>query len=155
MHKVCGINFSSIPIYLLSFLYSKKDVLMLSLKEAAEAVGKSKQTMMKAVKNGRISAKKDDKGVYRIDPSELFRVYTPIAPTDTQKKGASMQQPKNDQSVSHQQLIEVMQQQIDELKNRLMESEKERRATQDKMTALLTDQRNTKKRGLIARILDI
>ena len=46
----------------------------LSLSQAAKEVGKSKPTISKAIKTGRLSANKVGNG-YEIDPSELFRVY--------------------------------------------------------------------------------
>ena len=46
-----------------------------TLGEAAKATGKSKATISKAIKSGRISAQKDESGVFHIDPSELHRVY--------------------------------------------------------------------------------
>lgn len=46
-----------------------------TLGEAATATGKSKATISKAIKNGKISASKGANGAYRIDPSELHRVY--------------------------------------------------------------------------------
>lgn len=48
-----------------------------TLGEAAKATGKSKATISKAIKTGRISALKGDDGVFKIDPSELHRVYQP------------------------------------------------------------------------------
>lgn len=50
-----------------------------TLGEAAKATGKSKATISKAIKNGRISAIKDETGTFRIDPAELHRVYTTTA----------------------------------------------------------------------------
>jgi predicted DNA-binding protein (UPF0251 family) len=47
----------------------------LTLGEAAKQTGKSKATLSRAVKNGRISALKQDDGSFSIEPSELFRVY--------------------------------------------------------------------------------
>ena len=46
-----------------------------TLGQAANATGKSKSTILKAIKNGRISAKKDDLGNWSIDPAELSRVF--------------------------------------------------------------------------------
>jgi hypothetical protein len=46
-----------------------------SLKQAADAVGRGKPAILKAIKSGRISAKKDDNGQWQIDPAELHRVY--------------------------------------------------------------------------------
>lgn len=46
-----------------------------TLGEAAKATGKSKATISKAIKSGRISASKGENGTFAIDPSELHRVY--------------------------------------------------------------------------------
>ena len=48
---------------------------MLTLGQAAKEAGVSKTTISRAVKSGRISASRNDKGEYNIDPAELFRVY--------------------------------------------------------------------------------
>lgn len=49
-----------------------------TLGDAAKAVGKSKTTLHRAIKSGRISATKLDDGSYAIDPSELHRVFPTI-----------------------------------------------------------------------------
>ena len=49
-----------------------------TLGEAAKAVGKSKTTLHRAIKSGRISAIKLEYGYYAIDPSELHRVFPPV-----------------------------------------------------------------------------
>lgn len=57
-----------------------------TLGEAAKAVGKSKTTLHRAIKSGKISASKADNGSYVIEPSELHRLFpsvttgTPDAP---------------------------------------------------------------------------
>lgn len=51
---------------------------MYTLGSAAKATGKSKATISKALKSGRISGHKGDDGVFHIDPAELHRVYPPI-----------------------------------------------------------------------------
>jgi hypothetical protein len=48
-----------------------------TLGEAAKAVGKSKATISKAIKSGKISATKQDDGSYSIEAVELHRVYPP------------------------------------------------------------------------------
>lgn len=50
-----------------------------SLSEAAKATGKNKTTIQRAIKNGKISASKGDRGSYEIDPSELHRVFPTAA----------------------------------------------------------------------------
>ena len=50
-----------------------------SLREAAEAVGKGKPAILKAIQSGKISAQKDEHGEWQIEPAELHRVYPPVA----------------------------------------------------------------------------
>lgn len=50
-----------------------------TLGQAAKATGMSKAALSRAIKNGRISAEKQDSGSYMIDPAELHRVYPPVA----------------------------------------------------------------------------
>ena len=50
-----------------------------TLSEAATATGKNKATIQRAIKSGRISAPKGETGSYEIDPSELHRVFPPVA----------------------------------------------------------------------------
>lgn len=47
--------------------------------QAAEATGLSTATITRAIKKGRISAVKDGVGAWCIDPSELHRVFPPLA----------------------------------------------------------------------------
>ena len=54
------------------------DTMGISLKEASEQVGVTRQTLMKAIKNGRISAEKSGNGEWRIEPVELFRIWPPV-----------------------------------------------------------------------------
>lgn len=46
-----------------------------SLKQAAEASGRTKPTILRAIKANKISAQKDVHGQWQIDPAELHRVY--------------------------------------------------------------------------------
>ena len=51
----------------------------LSLLEAAQQVGRSKPTILRAIQAGKISASRDHHtGEWRIEPAELFRVYPPL-----------------------------------------------------------------------------
>ena len=56
-----------------------------TLGEAAKATGKSKATISKAIKSGRLSAQKDETGTFQIDPSELHRVYPPSVSSERQE----------------------------------------------------------------------
>ena len=56
---------------------------MLPLGQAARMTGTSKTTLTRAIKTGRLSAARQHDGSYRIDPSELSRVYTVTPETGT------------------------------------------------------------------------
>jgi hypothetical protein len=61
-----------------------------SLRQAAEAVGKGKPAVLKAIKSGRISATRNELGEWQIDPAELHRVYPPVSKemaSETSSKG--------------------------------------------------------------------
>lgn len=60
---------------------------MYTLSEAATAVGKNKTTVLRAIRRGRISAERLEDGTYRIDPSELHRVFVPAPAQPVQEKG--------------------------------------------------------------------
>ena len=61
-----------------------------TLGTASKATGKSKATILRAIRNGKLSAEKDANGVWRIEPSELHRVYpeTPIETVSESKDDA-------------------------------------------------------------------
>src|SRR4051812_13120853 len=62
-----------------------------SVAQAAKAIGKSKNTVLRAISAGRISAVRDAAtGGFQIDPSELHRVF---APAPTAPHGASYDAP--------------------------------------------------------------
>ena len=48
---------------------------MYTLGQAARAVGRSKTTLGRYIKSGRLSASRAEDGAYRIDPAELDRVF--------------------------------------------------------------------------------
>ena len=55
-----------------------------SLKQAAEAVGRSKPTVLRAIQSGRLSARRDERGRWRIERAALFRVFHKTIRTGTQ-----------------------------------------------------------------------
>ena len=59
----------------------------LSANQAAKEAGKTKKTILDAIKSKRLSASKNDKGHWEIEPSELFRVFPKTGtnhPTNTE-----------------------------------------------------------------------
>lgn len=61
-----------------------------TLSEAASATGKNKATIQRAIKSGKISAPKGESGSYEIDPSELHRVFPPVAQHVVQRNNATI-----------------------------------------------------------------
>jgi 3-hydroxyacyl-CoA dehydrogenase len=112
-----------------------------TLSQAATATGKDKSTISKAIKKGRISAKKDEKGQWNIDPAELHRVYPPV-----------QQRNKENATTGNRELlleIAALKGQIEaasereKLKDDVLEDlRKDRDQWRRQATALLTDQRN-------------
>ena len=49
-----------------------------SLAEAAKATGTNKTTILRAVKSGKISGKRDEHGNWHLQPAEVHRVYEPV-----------------------------------------------------------------------------
>ncbi|HTV30945.1 MAG TPA: hypothetical protein VMF32_24635 [Xanthobacteraceae bacterium] len=128
-----------------------------SLKQAADATGKTKPTILRAIQSNKISAKKDEHGEWEIDPAELHRVYPPSpegdarsdTQTDTRNGKISNEMDALEQEIAL--LREMLAERdrrvadkdgvIDDLRARLDRADEERRRTQMQLTALLTDQR--------------
>ena len=115
---------------------------MFTLGTAAKHVGKSKPTISKAIKDGKLSATKVD-GVYQIDPSELSRVF-PSTATASPQVAISSSVPL---ALSEQRNVHL-EATVDDLKSRLDEMKLERdqalqdaREDRNKVMALLEDQR--------------
>lgn len=75
--------------------------------QAAQATGKNIATITRAIKSGKISAQKDESGAWRIDASELHRMF----PLDTQdlrkQKMQSDARPVQEQSKSQTAVLEL------------------------------------------------
>jgi excisionase family DNA binding protein len=48
-----------------------------SLAEAAHATGVNRSTILRAIKNGRISGQRDGQGAWSVEPVELHRIFPP------------------------------------------------------------------------------
>lgn len=124
----------------------------LNLNEAAKIAHKSKSTVLKAIRTGRLSATRNDKNEWQIDPAELFRVYpfkiSEQANTEKREQENPKETEENKQANNeYKEKFEVekaerlrereqMQTTIDDLRKRLDEEAEERR----KLTKLLTHQ---------------
>ena len=149
----------------------------LTLLEASKKVGRSKQAIVKAVKKGTISATKNDKGIYVIDPSELFRVYEPIDNNNEQPSNTNVDNYiENDTSnqninitkkdIEKEVLLAQLKEQLkavekelhsksvllDKTERQLREEISEKKELQAKFNNLLTDQSKKTKKGLLGRL---
>lgn len=127
---------------------------MYSMAQAAKAVGKSKSTILRAIKSGKLSANKNAHEQYEISPSELHRVYpaashealhepandasrtTRDATGEAAEMGLKLVAAEKERDAA-QNLAEERARTIDDLRSRLDTEGEERR----KLTAMLTDQR--------------
>jgi predicted RNase H-like nuclease (RuvC/YqgF family) len=126
---------------------------MYSLKEAAEACGRGKPAILKAIQKGRISANKNQLGEWEIDPSELHRVYKPIVPRSTHH-GSTVErwetpvEPLETEVLRRENAFlreqtELLKDERHDLRRRLDEEAAERRKSADeirRLTLLLTHQ---------------
>lgn len=129
---------------------------------AAKATGKAKSTISRDLKDGTLSAEKNEDGSYSIDPSELMRVYKEaFDPNRSENIEPNDMQPQRDPNETgglqaevellreRLQLIDTerererrqLSDQIEDLRRRLDLEGEERR----KLTAILTDQRTPPK----------
>lgn len=141
-----------------------------SLKQAAEAIGKSKPTILRAIQTGRITAKKNELGAWEIDPAELHRVYNRTTafherspphngtrtaiPSPHEIRFLQQEIARKDEQLAmlrdeRQREHAMMQTTIDDLRRRLDDSTNDLRQGHSKLTALLTDDRPTRSPGLL------
>lgn len=120
-----------------------------TLNQAAQISHKSKAAILKAIKNGRLSAKQNELKVWEIDPAELHRVYPyqlenhelppkkPLVTTEllTELLVKEKQERELDKEERRRER-EQLQNTIDDLRKRLDEEAQERR----KLTKLITHQ---------------
>jgi hypothetical protein len=123
-----------------------------TLAQAAIEAGKNRSTLLRAIKNGKLSAYKQDDGSYLIDSSELFRVY------DAQGTPMQMHQHAQDMHKQMQQpaqgeLIDALREQIDLLKDQVAREKEQADHWRNQATMLLTHQPEPPKADPPARSL--
>ena len=144
----------------------------LSANRAAKEAGIAKKTLLEAISSGRLTAAKNDKGHWEIDPSELFRAYPKTSFSEPEKPQTNPQE--NHQKTNETSVLEVEVKMLREQIERMdTERERERAQLSDQIEVLnaqaerqsadhrqalaaLTDQREKPaeppKRGLWARL---
>lgn len=114
-----------------------------TLGEAAKATGKSKATISKAIKSGRISAKKGSTGVFSIDPSELHRVY-PLTVEQSESSSPPTQQVNSRDDGLLRELrsrLEATQDRLNDKEAVISDLREDRDRWRQQATALLEDKR--------------
>jgi len=127
-----------------------------TLGEAAKATGKSKSTISKAIKNGRISASKGESGVYSIDPSELHRVYPiilqemGILEQEDTLKSPEVDATKENKIRELEIFLKASEQRLEDRDEQLSDIKEDRDKWRQQATALLEDKRP---KGFWAQVL--
>lgn len=119
----------------------------LSMNQAAKEAGIAKTTLLRAIKNNELSFKKNRKGHYEIDPSELFRVF----PKTIKNR---FEEPKSTPEKNH--AVTSLERENRLLREMLEETRSERNKWRDqaqKITALIED-KSTNRKGFWARIFN-
>ena len=124
-----------------------------TLGEAAKATGKSKATISKAIKSGRVSARKDETGTFHIDPSELHRVYPPTVHSERKETPTNTPERTNiDGTIRELQArLEAAHERLSDKDAVIADIKEDRDRWRQQATALLTDKRPAK--SLLARLL--
>lgn len=136
----------------------------ISLSDAAKLVGMSKNGIVKAIKNGKISGQKNIHGQWEVDPAELTRVYKPIeiAELVSANKNAPVSDSEPNENMALKREVELQREQINLLRDQLADA----KGREDKILKmmeeqigtmrLISDQRDVKPtvegRGLWARL---
>jgi len=145
----------------------------LSANKAAKEAGIAKKTLLEAISSGRLTASKNEKGHWEIDPAELFRAYPKASFSEPEKPQPTHQE--NHQKTSQNSALEIEVKMLREQIERLdTERDRERSQLTEQIEALkdhaerqsadhrqalaaLTDQRERAaeqpKRGLWARLV--
>jgi hypothetical protein len=115
----------------------------LSPAEAAKHVGLTKQSVIKAIRSGRLSAVKDASGGWSIEPVELFRVW----PAVNQDRGKVTPQVDTGLPPENNEVVAALKGQIELLRSQLDDVRVDRNHwRQIAERSLLTDQRPTSER---------
>lgn len=127
----------------------------LTLNQAAKACGRSKSTLLNAIRSGRMSAPKDDRGRYAIDPAELHRVFPFQAPDQSADRFPEPQLTtlENHPTTSTDRGLE---REVELLREMLAKAEANAdhwRAMAERQQALLEDKRTKEPRRLLRRLL--
>ena len=124
----------------------------LSLNKASQTCGRSKSTLLEAIKSGKMSAPKNDRGHYSIDPAELHRVF-PFKMTDHPEPVPNRSQEPLPTTPENHSKTAVLEREVDLLRKMLAKAETNAehwRSMAERQQALLEDNRP---KGFFKRLL--
>ena len=127
----------------------------LTLNQAAKACGRSKSTLLDAIRSGRMSAPKDDRGRYAIDPAELHRAF----PFQAIDRSADRFPEPQSTTIGNQPTTpagRVLEREVELLREMLAKAEANAdhwRALAERQQALLEDKRPKKPLNFFQRVL--
>ena len=107
----------------------------LSLSQAAKLSGKSKSTINRAIKTGKLSATRHEDGTYSIDPAELARAF------DLEPLGGSKRRDADPDGTRLLERIAALEAMLDREREISDDLKEDRDRWRQQATALLTDQR--------------
>lgn len=133
-----------------------------TLAQAIAATGRSRSTLIRAIRSGRLSATRDQSGTYLVEPSELHRVF-PTADDDMPSdlfNGVSRHAELAARFEAEQAKNALLQDQVADLRRRLDQADTDRRqaldrfaTAQERIAALLTDQRIVQPQASVPALL--
>lgn len=127
----------------------------LTLNQAAKICSRSKSTLLDAIRAGRMSAPKDDRGRYNIDPAELHRAF-PFQSQNRSPDRFPEPQPTTPENQSEP-TNPALKREIELLREMLGKAEANAdhwRALAERQQALLEDKRPKERRSLFQRLFD-
>ncbi len=132
--------------------------MVLTLNKAAQACQHSKSTLLDAIRSGRMTAPKDDRGRYAIDPAELHRVFPFLAAggsTDRTAEPIPTTRTAMPTTLANRR-AEALTREVELLREMLARSEENAdrwRTLAERQQGLLEDKRPREARGFLRRLL--
>lgn len=109
----------------------------LSLSQAAKLTGKSKSTINRAVKTGKLSATRHEDGTYSIDPAELARAFDMEPHRGTKGSSEELEETR------FLERIAALESMLDREREISADLKEDRDRWRQQATLLITDQRST------------
>lgn len=113
----------------------------LTLSQAAKALGKSKSTLNRAIKTGRLSATRNEDGTFSINPAELYRAFP--EPSENARQERPREQDRTVVPDDLSSRISLLQQLLEREREAVADLKEERDRWRQQATSLLANQEAT------------